>query len=295
LADISSKKEVEAALEVSEKRYRRLFDAMVSSAVVFEIGAQSLAGKVVDIRFVAVNAAFKKLTGLDRDQVVGKTLRELWPDTEPFWFDQIDQVMSNGQAIAVEGFHQPLNKHFLFSAFRLDDTLFGATFSDISIRVRMEEALKKAGQSLKSKVRDRQAALEDANIAVKVLLKQGEKERQEQEEKILSNIIRMTRPHLDRLAASNLSRRQQTLLDAVNASLDHLTSPLNRRFMIDNRRLTPTESRVADLVRQGKSTKSIAEIMGVATSTIDFHRHNIRRKLDLHRGTNLESYLNSLE
>ncbi|MEJ2642271.1 MAG: PAS domain-containing protein [Desulfosarcinaceae bacterium] len=294
LADISAQKEAEEAIRISENRYRNLFDAMVSGAAVFEMAFET-AGRDTDVRFVAVNTAFEQLTGLDRQQVVGKTLRQIWPDTEPFWFEQIEQVLAEGRAITAEGFHKPTNKHLLFSAIQLDNTLFGATFSDITVRVQMEQALKKEARSLRTQVRDDRAAVEDAEIAVKVLLKQSKEERQGQADIFISNLNELTRPHLNRLAATRLSRRQQKLLEAVNASLDDIGSPLSRRFMLDNRRLTPTESRVASLIRQGQSTKQIAEIMGVATSTIDFHRHNLRRKLGLDRNTNLQSYLNSLK
>jgi len=149
--------------------------------------------------------------------------------------------------------------------------------------------------ALKTRVQKSTAEIKDANIALKVLLRQNEQGRHNLEEQIVSNLNEVTRPCLDRLAASNLSRRQRLLLNAISASLDDVASPLSRHFMLENMRLTPTESRVAGLIRQGKSTKEIAQILGVATSTIDFHRHNIRRKLKLSRGTNLQSHLNSLE
>jgi DNA-binding CsgD family transcriptional regulator len=64
---------------------------------------------------------------------------------------------------------------------------------------------------------------------------------------------------------------------------------------MDARHLTPTETRVANLIRQGRTTKDIADLMGVASSTIDFHRLNIRKKLKLtNKRINLQSYLKSL-
>ena len=59
--------------------------------------------------------------------------------------------------------------------------------------------------------------------------------------------------------------------------------------------MTPVETKVANLIRQGRTTKEIAELMGVATSTVDFHRRNIRTKLGLtHKPVNLETHLKSL-
>ena len=59
--------------------------------------------------------------------------------------------------------------------------------------------------------------------------------------------------------------------------------------------LTPGETQVANFIRQGKTTKQIADLIGTATSTIDFHRRNIRRKLGLaNKEINLQAYLQSL-
>jgi DNA-binding CsgD family transcriptional regulator len=59
--------------------------------------------------------------------------------------------------------------------------------------------------------------------------------------------------------------------------------------------LTPAESEIVQLIVQGRSTKEIAKTLSRGTSTVDFHRNNIRQKLGLtHRGKNLQQHLNSL-
>jgi DNA-binding CsgD family transcriptional regulator len=59
--------------------------------------------------------------------------------------------------------------------------------------------------------------------------------------------------------------------------------------------LTPQEIQVATLVKDGKASKEIAEILNVAETTVHFHRKNLRKKFGLSNSqTNLRSYLLSI-
>ena len=184
---------------------------------------------------------------------------------------------------------------------------------DLEIRIKRRTAeLSRANQKLQREIASREQAqrallqkskaleahmigLKEANIALKVLLKEREDERHALEEKVVCNINELIRPHLEKLAAGHLSQPQSALLDTIKRSLDDVASPLSRRFIIESCHLTPSETQVANCIRQGKSTKEIAASMRVATSTIDFHRLNIRRKLGLtNQRTNLQSHLKSL-
>ncbi len=330
LVNISARKEVEIALQGSEMKFRQLFNEMVGGGVLLEITDRDKQGRPADARIVEANAAFAVLTGIQRDRAVGRTIRQIWPQTGPFWFDLFSQAMRSGNPFPVEQCHQELNLHFLVSAFVLEDQRVGVTFIDISAQKKIEETLAKARQNLEIQVENRTAelsranqklqreiasreqaqrallrkskeleartvGLEEANIALKVLLKELENERHALEEKVVCNINGLTRPHLEKLAAGNLSQRQRALLDAVNSSLDDIASPLSRRFIIESSHLTPGETQVANLIRQGKTTKEIADLMRVATSTIDFHRLNIRHKFGLtNKRINLQSHLKSL-
>ncbi len=330
LVDISSKKDIEIALQSSETKYRRLFNDMVGGGVLMQVAARDKLGHITDIRYLEVNTAFERLTGVPRGQAVGSSLRQIWPQTEQFWFELYDRVMQSTQPIHQEGYHSELGKHFLVSSFRLDDQRLATTFIDISAHKQIEETLDNARRDLEIQVKQRTAeldrtnlelrqeveyrkqaqkellkkskeleartaGLEEANIALKVMLNTGEKDRHELEEKVTCNLNEMIRPHLASLAAGPLNPRQRDHLRAVSRSLDDILSPLARRFIIEGSRLTPAETQVACLIRQGRTTKQIAAFMGVAASTIDFHRINIRRKLNLtNKRTNLQSYLKSL-
>ena len=330
LMDIAQLNKVELALEESEKKYRQLFNDMVSGAALMEVARRDAQGHPTDVRLLEVNKAFERLTELRREEVVGRCIREIWPHTEDFWFEQIEKAMRSGGPVQVEGYHHELNRHYLVSTIRMDDRHIAMTFIDISAHKILAEGLERARRELERQVDERTAELrqanielrrevearkliqralteksvelethatrlEEANTALRVLLEELKNERRQLEEKMVCNINELTRPHLSRLAAGELSTRQRVLLDAAIASLDNITSPMSRRFIIEGSRLTPAETQVAGLIRQGKSTKEIAELMGVAASTIDFHRLNIRRRLNLtNKRVNLQSYLKSL-
>ena len=77
--------------------------------------------------------------------------------------------------------------------------------------------------------------------------------------------------------------------------MNEIVAPLVREFSKTNLKLTPAEIQVTNLVRQGKTTKEIAEFMNLAISTIDFHRSNIREKLGIkNKKINLITHLLSI-
>ncbi len=146
-----------------------------------------------------------------------------------------------------------------------------------------------------SSLRRRETELEEVNAALKVLLKQIENSRTELEEQILSNVNRLVFPYLDRLRRRVADRKGRAYIDIVEANLNELTSPFGGHFSATFARLTPTELEIAKLVIQGKTTKAIAGILNTATSTVDFHRNNIRRKVGIRSArVNLRTYLTSL-
>jgi DNA-binding CsgD family transcriptional regulator len=138
--------------------------------------------------------------------------------------------------------------------------------------------------------------LEETNIALKVLLDHRQRDREQMEERIVTNIPELAVPYLEKLRDSPMAERQRTLVDIVVNHLDDIVSPFLNRLSTINRLLTPQEIEVAAMVRQGKSSQEIADVLGVAVATISFHRKKLRRKLGLSRnGNNLRTFLLSLQ
>lgn len=151
-----------------------------------------------------------------------------------------------------------------------------------------------ARRRIEASLRKREAELKEANAALKVLLKRIEDSRVDLEEKILNNVNDLIFPYLNRLKHRVSDARARAYVDIIESNVNELTSPLSKHLSARYSRLTPTELEVAKLVIQGKTTKMIAEMLSIATSTVDFHRNNIRKKIGIHGARiNLRTHLAS--
>ena len=154
-----------------------------------------------------------------------------------------------------------------------------------------EEALKKSQEELF----EQKQSLEEVNIAMKVLLKQREQDKLELEKKVLTNVKDLVLPYVEKLKNSRLKPKDKTLVEIIDTHLNDVISPLLRHFVTAKILLTPQETQVAGLVKDGKTSKEIADILNVSETTVNFHRKNLRVKFGLtNQRTNLRSYLISI-
>lgn len=162
---------------------------------------------------------------------------------------------------------------------------------DITELKRVENALKESHAALSQQNR----RLEEANIALKVLLDQREKDKNELERTVLANVKSRVLPYVEKLKRSHLKTRDKKLVAHIDAQLSQIINPLLQRLTNADIILTPQEIQVADFIRDGKSSKEIADILSVSEATIHFHRKNLRKKLGInHQRTNLRSHLLTL-
>ena len=163
-----------------------------------------------------------------------------------------------------------------------------ASHEEITTLKLTEEALRKSQEKLIEKTQ----SLEEANIAMKVLLKQREEDKLELEKKVLNNVKNLVLPYVEKLKNPRLKAKDRTLVDIIDTHLKDIISPLLQRFANAKILLTPQEMQVASLVRDGKTSKEIADVLNVSETTVNFHRKNLRVKFGLrNKRTNLRSYL----
>lgn len=170
---------------------------------------------------------------------------------------------------------------------------------DITYRKRAELALQNAHSKLEEQVKARteklakkSQALEEVNNALKVLLRESVTVKEEIENNILTNLKEDILPYLDEITPQLSSETLELIVNTIKLNIDTIASSFNKRLSLEYKNLTPREIQVANLIRQGKTSKDIASFFNITTNGVDFHRRNIRKKLNLKgKSKNLQSYL----
>ena len=283
--DITLRKKFEAQLRSSEARYRRIFENIQD--VYYEVG---LDGTILEL-----STSVEKYVPFKREDLIGRSVYDFYADKNRR-SDFLQEIKGKGY---VRDFEIQLRdlQGALFTCSITAAILPGegerpprivGSIRDISERKRAEETLGQRDEELSIKSRN----LEEVNTALKVLLKQREEDRKEMEENVLTNVKTSILPYLEKLKEGTLTQHQRTCLEILEAQMKKIISPFLHRISQACFDLTPQEIRVADFVKNGNTTKEIADILGISIKTVDYHRDNIRRKLGIkNHQTNLRSFL----
>ncbi|MBF0469308.1 MAG: transporter substrate-binding domain-containing protein, partial [Desulfamplus sp.] len=115
----------------ADTQYFQLFDKMLDGFALHEIICDAK-GNPVDYRFLAVNPAFEKITGLRSADITGKRVLEVLPDTEPYWIDIYGKVALRGKSITFENYARELKRHFAVSSYQTEYMRFACILQDIT-------------------------------------------------------------------------------------------------------------------------------------------------------------------
>jgi PAS domain S-box-containing protein len=264
-----------------------------------------------DLSIQYMNPSLEKLTGFSPEEVVGSK------PPYPWWTEGLHEVflkMIENEAPTGTGRHElPFirknGERFWVDATtslvkRSDSSIYYlSNWVDITRRKEEEGRLKDSHMKLEQMVSKRTEelnrkahSLEEMNAALKVLLKAKEEYKQELDENVASNIEQLIKPCVDLLKKTQLDTEQTTYIGILESHISDMASPFIKKLSSKFYNLTPREIKVASLIKTNKSTKEIAKLLGISTSAVVFHRHNIRKKLGLvKRNTNLRSFLQSFQ
>jgi len=264
-------------------------------------------------KVIAWNRAIEEMTGVKAEAILGKGDYEY---SLPFYGSRrpilIDLVLKSDKKIErsyysilkkqkdlliVETWVPSLRRKSAFlwaKASPLYDSkgkIVGAIESirDITERRQAEEALKKRETELETKTHE----LEDLNAALRVLLKQREDDRNELEEKMLSNIKVLVLPYVEKLKGK-VENQGKTIVEILESNLNDVISPFAHKLSVKYLHLTNREIQIANFIKEGKTTKEIADFLNVSESAVNIHRYRIRHKMNLTKKQNLQTYLTSL-
>lgn len=193
---------------------------------------------------------------------------------------------------------------YLLKPYQYEELLFRLDryFEKRRLRLLLGETEKQLRQShaeLEKKVQQRTMELQvkhqevsDANTTLRVLLEQQENYRKEIEKTIAANLKENILPYLDLLKEELKGRKGAVYTSVIETNIHEITSSFSKDLSSELLDLTPREIQVATLVRQGRSSKDIAELLTLSHGTVEFYRQNLRQKLGISgKKTNLRSYL----
>lgn len=136
--------------------------------------------------------------------------------------------------------------------------------------------------------------VEEANISMKMLLRQVTVAKEELERTISDNLKSLILPTLNELENKLADRPERAYVQAIRTNIGRLTSALPSQLATQYVNLTPREQQVAELIRQGRTTKEIGTLLGVSHRTVEFYRDAIRHKFGIKsRKINLRSFLSA--
>ena len=293
IRDVTDRKEMDLTVMESEKKFRTLFES--SHDAIMMLDKKS---------FFDCNEKTLEIYGFrSKEEFVkyhpGEVSPAFQPDGEASIEKanrMIDLAQENGSH-AFTWIHKKVDgtlfpAEILLSRFELGGrSVVQAVVRDITERVQSELALKRSKEELEVK----SAYLEEANTALKVLLRRREEDKTALEEDVLANMRSLVLPYIDRLKQGLIGTEQQAYIQVLEANLNNIISPFLRNITLAHFNLTGREIQIANLVKEGRTNKEISEMLNLSIRSVEFHRDNIRKKMKLdHRKANLRVFLLSL-
>jgi PAS domain S-box-containing protein len=303
--DITEYKLAEEALRESRRRFGDLIEFLPDATFAID-----LEGKLI-----AWNRAAEELTGVMAKDILGKKDYEYalpyWKKRRPMSINLVLKSNRNYEKtytifnrernliiveVPVPGIQVSGRNAYLWGkASPLYDSkgnIIGAieVIRDITKRKLAEEAIIKRERELAIKSHE----LEELNTALKVLLNQRERDKTELEERLLITVKELVLPYVEELKKKRIDDQGIATVNIIETNLRNILSPFTQRLSSKYSSLTSREVRIADLIKEGKSSKEIADLLNVTASAINIYRYRIRKKLGMSNKDNLRTYLSSL-
>jgi PAS domain S-box-containing protein len=143
--NISDRNEIEEKPRESEEKYQEFFNLIEQAVQIGEIVFDEK-GQPIDNIILDVNLAYEKHSGLRREQVIGRHIKEIFPIVEQIWLDRYGKVVRTGMGVHFEEYNSSLDKWFEVFASPMGGNRFIAVFSDITDRKQAEDSFLQSEQ-----------------------------------------------------------------------------------------------------------------------------------------------------
>ncbi|MBD3322156.1 MAG: PAS domain S-box protein, partial [Chitinivibrionales bacterium] len=273
--DITEIMENRKKLLESEEKFRSIMEQSIDGIAIVNQNGE----------FIEFNPGQEKITGLQRNQVLGKKVWDiqyrLMPDNEKKRRDYatikktlkcmfvspesklLNRIINTGLQ-RPDGEYRVLQT-IVFPIHLSDTTLFASFNRDITDQKRTEDELAANYQNM-----------QDKNAALREVMARLEEEKTRLKEQVHSNVRKIILPILSRTrlrAPGDLGN----YLDLLENSLSEITSSYGTRISELMLRLTPRETELCTMIRNGLSSKDIARMTNISPRTVEVHRNRIRK------------------
>ena len=286
--DITDLKLAEKLLRESEAKFKNLAEQSPNMIFINRGGRVVYANKkcVESLgyeldEFYATDFDFLKLIAPEYVQLIKRNFRRhmAGEEIDPYEYALISKV---GERIEVIITTKLIN-------YEGENAILGIV-TDITERKHAEKKLREKDIKLERQARN----LEEMNAALKILLEQRDKEKADIKENLLISIKKMISPYVEKLHKNKLDEESKTYVNIIISNLEEIIAPISDTLTSKLLGLTPSEIQVANLIKQGMTSKEIASMLHVSPKAVSFHRGNIRKKLGLwNKKVNLYTYLQS--
>ncbi|MGB2697685.1 MAG: PAS domain S-box protein [Candidatus Zixiibacteriota bacterium] len=285
--------------EATVRKERRLAEeALREQAQIIDQIHDSVVSTNLDGYVTSWNKGAERLFGYSAKEALGKHITFVYPeDQHEFLEKQVIKPLKRKGQLEIEvrmkrksgeDFYANLSLSLLRDR---EGTVIGMIgySMDISKRKRAEEELKQSKKQLEIE----REALERKNIALREILGQIDAEKNALKEQVTTNMEQAIIPTLLRLKESSHPSQTRNF-EMLEKDLREIVSPFLQTLKSKSAKLSPRETEVCRLIKNGLTSKEIAEALNLSVMTIHKYRELIRKKLGLVKnGTNLQTYLKS--
>lgn len=125
------------SLRETEENYQRLFNTMIDGVALVEL-IRNDEGTVVDYRYLDANLSLEKIFGYSRREIVGKSLKELFPAVEAEWISFVAASGSSNHSGYFERYLEHLDKYVKGQIYSAGPEQRAIIFSDVTEQWRMK-------------------------------------------------------------------------------------------------------------------------------------------------------------